>query len=174
MADKEIKLDIMKDLYSEKIAAAESGDTEAAKWLIEEFTNSVRNGLDDDGNLQKVPNGNPILNNLSIELLIYFSRCFEDYLAKDEDKEQIDISKALHLKKKTAGRPGGYKNKNRDIRILQNIQRLIDKGHLVNEAIKIIAEEECKSSDTIKDIYKRLSDQIIIDKLLRKLEQGGN
>lgn len=83
------------DLYKQKIELAETGDRDAAKWLLEEFRSTVKQNRDSEGKAHRKPSG--IHTQFNEALLDYFSRCFGFIL------NGVSPDKALGLNK---GQPG--------------------------------------------------------------------
>ncbi|MBT3724005.1 MAG: hypothetical protein HOM14_03655 [Gammaproteobacteria bacterium] len=143
--------DPVSELYDQKIELAKDGDVKAAKWLLQNFHDSISETLDKDKMILDGASGAIV--NIHPSLAIYLSDCFGLFL---ENENSWPIDKALNLYEE----PTGEELDNRNIEICCDILRQKEKTRFLREAKHIVRKKypgrrnQSMSFETINKIWK--------------------
>jgi len=136
----------MIDLIVEKLDAAKNGDVEAARWLIKDFVETVKQNRDREGKPHRKPSGTHT--QFDERLLDYLVECFE----KIDKLTTADIAFNLAAK----GRIGPKIKSSIHAKQLSHgfaVYRLRQANHSFESAIEEIAQQEKKSVALIRKAY---------------------
>jgi len=140
-----------------KIKKAQSGDTTAAKEILEQFINVVRER-----------NRRESLSTDSIEIPIsycgYFTVCFEAILSQSKNNKDPDANKAFNLTTSEPGRREDPETLKRNQGIWSKIIDKVSKKKLIlKEAIYEVAGELNLSFHTVKKIWEKMNQRWLND-----------
>ena len=134
-----------------KINKAKSGDTTAAKEILEQFLNEVREGTRRES-----------LRNDSIEIPAsycgYFAVCFETILSQLKNNKDPDANKAFNLTTSEPGRREDPEISKRNQDIWSKIFDKVSKENMIlKEAVYEVACELNLSRHTVKKIWEKMN-----------------
>jgi len=140
-----------------KIKKAQSGDTTAAKEILEQFINVVRERARGES-----------LSTDSMEIPIsycrYFTVCFEAILSQSKNNEDPDANKAFNLTTSELGRREDPEILKRNQEIwLKIIDKVSKENMILKEAIYEVASKRNLSPHTVKRIWEKIHQRWLND-----------
>jgi hypothetical protein len=154
------------DLYTSKIKAAENGDIDASKWLIQEFIDTVKNNRNDEGQPLNKPSG--IHTQFNEPLLDYFAKSFCQIL------DNVNAGQALGIKTGEAGRPANKDKLDHDVKVILEILRELDNStKMTKKAAKQAVARKIKMNINSVDAAWKNNGAKIAAKVLHSMEKKG-
>lgn len=134
----------MNDYTDDLIRRAKSGDTAAAKEILEGFVGAVEENTDCQGRPHRLPSGGgtPIHEST----IRYLAECFQKIL------DDVSADKALHVKPGKGGAP--KKPRQRELTIAAEVASRIHSGGTLTQAYRAVATKYHLESSGVGKIYR--------------------